>query len=94
MRDRLANGICNLALALMHTKEVAYKALVLPKLEYVAPIWNFYHKTQIGQVEKVQGTAARWRNTSTLAVPARPQIAVLLNLLLQDPLWYSVSRDR
>ena len=70
-----------------NTKEVAYKTLVLPQFVYVAPIWNSYHKThtQIGQVENVQGTAARWRNTSsiddTLAVPASPQITVLINLL-------------
>ena len=40
-------------------------------LEYAAPIWHPYHETQIGQVEKVQRTAARWtcrrwRNTSSV----------------------------
>ena len=57
----------NLAFAHRHTKEVAYKILAHPQLEYVAPIWHPY---QIGQVEKVQRTAARWtcrrwRNTSS-----------------------------
>ena len=61
----------NLAFAPRHTKEVAYKTLVHPKLEYAAPIWHPYHETQIGQVEKVQRTAARWtcrrwRNTSSV----------------------------
>ena len=61
----------NLALAPRHTKEVAYKTLVRPQLEYAAPIWHPYHDTQIAQVEKVQRTAARWtcrrwRNTSSV----------------------------
>ena len=39
--------------------------------EYAAPIWHPYHETQIGQVEKVQRTAARWtcrrwRNNSSV----------------------------
>ena len=50
----------SLALAPRHTKEVAYKTLVRPHLEYAAPIWHPYHDTQIAQVEKVQRTAARW----------------------------------
>ena len=61
----------NLALAPRHTKEVAYKTLVRPQLEYAAPIWHPYHDTQIAQVEKMQRTAARWtcrrwRNTSSV----------------------------
>ena len=32
----------NLAFAPRHTKEVAYKTLVHPKLEYAAPIWHPY----------------------------------------------------
>ena len=49
----------NLAFAPRSTKEVAYKTLVHPKLEYAAPIWSPYCKPQIQQVEKVQRTAAR-----------------------------------
>ena len=51
---------CNLAFVPRHTKEVAYKTLVRPQLEYETHILNPYHDTQIGQVEKVQRTAARW----------------------------------
>ena len=48
-----------------------YLLLVRPKLEYAAPIWSPFCKTQIQQVEKVQRTAARWtcrrwRNTSSV----------------------------
>ena len=40
-------------------------------LEYAAPIWSFFSKLQINQVEKVQRIAARWtcrrwRNTSSV----------------------------
>ena len=50
----------NLAFAPRSTKEVAYKTLLWPKLEYAAPIWSPCSKLQINQIEKVQGTAARW----------------------------------
>ena len=61
----------NLAFAPRSTKEVAYKTLVWPKLEYAAPIWSPYSKLQINQVEKVQRlatrwTCRRWRNTSSV----------------------------
>ena len=47
-----------LASAPRHTKEVAYKTLVRPQLEYAAPILHPYHDTQIAQVENAQRTAA------------------------------------
>ena len=63
----------NLAFAPMSTKEVAYKTLVRPKIEYVVPIWSPHSKLQNNQIEKVQRTAARWtcrrrRNTSSVGV--------------------------
>ena len=45
----------NLAFAPRSTKEVAYKTLVRPKLEYAAPIWSPYSKLQINQIEKFRG---------------------------------------
>ena len=50
----------NFASARRHTTEVAYKTLVRLQLEYTgtSPIWHPYHETQIGQMEKVQRTAA------------------------------------
>ena len=63
----------NLAFAPRSTKEVAYKTLVRPKLEYAAPIWSPHSKLQNNQIEKVQRTASRWtyrrwRNTSSVGV--------------------------
>ena len=61
----------NLTFAPRNTKEVAYKTLFRPKLEYAAPIRSPHSKLQINQIEKVQRTAAhwtcrRWRNTSSV----------------------------
>ena len=61
----------NLALAPRNTKEVTYKTLDRPQLEYAAPVWHPYHETQTAQAEKVQRTAARWtcrrwRNSSSV----------------------------
>ena len=47
----------NLAFAPRSAKEVAYKALVRPKLEYAAPIWSPYAKLQINKIEEVQRAA-------------------------------------
>ena len=61
----------NLAFAPRSSKEVEYKTLVRPKLEYAAPIWSPHSKLQINQIEKVQRTAvrwtcSRWQNTSSV----------------------------
>ena len=41
-------------------RNLAYKTLVWPKLEYAAPIRSPHLKLQINQIEKVQRTAVRW----------------------------------
>ena len=89
-----------LAFAPRSTKEAAYETLVRPKLEYAAPIWSPYCKTQIQQVEKVQRTAAhwtcrRWHNTSYVGERLgelqwpnlEAQGSVLSAFLPQDSLW-------
>ena len=48
----------NLAFAPRQTKDIAYKTLVRPQLEYASPVWHPHVKTQTQQVEKVQRTAA------------------------------------
>ena len=50
----------NLAFAPKDIKAAAYKAVVRPQLEYAAPVWTPHHQTEIGRIEKVQRTAARW----------------------------------
>ena len=45
---------------LTFAKASAYKILIRPQLEYAAPIWHPYVKTQAQQVERVKRTAARW----------------------------------
>ncbi|MCG8048052.1 MAG: hypothetical protein JAY75_12610 [Candidatus Thiodiazotropha taylori] len=41
-------------------REVAYKTLVRPVIEYSSPVWSPHHTTQINKVEMVQRRAARW----------------------------------
>ena len=43
-----------------YLKEQAYKQLVLPLLEYCAPIWDPHHQTDINKLESVQCRAARF----------------------------------
>ena len=98
----------NLAFAPRSTKEVAYKTLVWPKLEFAAPVWSPYSKLQIiNQIEKVQRTAAcwtcrRWKNTSSVSETLHelewPSLEAHRDqsslLLCQDSFWSSVYWKR
>ena len=41
-------------------REVAYKTLVCPILEYSSPVWSPHTKSNIHKIEMVQRRAARW----------------------------------
>ena len=50
----------NLGTCPTYLKEQAYKQLVLPLLEYCAPIWYPHRQTDINKLESVQRRAARF----------------------------------
>ena len=50
----------NLPKAPANVKEICYKTLIRPKLEYACPVWDPHHKIHIENIEKVQKAAARF----------------------------------
>ena len=50
----------NLPKAPVKVKEICYKTLIRPKLEYACPVWDPHHKIHIDNLEKVQKAAARF----------------------------------
>ena len=43
-----------------HTKEIAYKTIIRPHLEYASTSWNTYTARNIDKIESVQRRAARF----------------------------------
>ena len=41
-------------------KEMAYKTLVRPQVEYASPVWSPHTKENIDKIEMTQRRAARW----------------------------------
>ena len=41
-------------------KEMAYKTLVCPQVEYASPVWSPHTKDNIDKIEMTQRRAARW----------------------------------
>ncbi|KAL8609842.1 hypothetical protein ACOMHN_020677 [Nucella lapillus] len=50
----------NLKIGSIAIKEMAYKTLVRPTLEYASPVWDPHTDKAIGKLEKVQRRADRW----------------------------------
>ncbi|MCG8048091.1 MAG: hypothetical protein JAY66_20795 [Candidatus Thiodiazotropha taylori] len=68
-------------------REMAYKTLVRPLVEYSSPVWSPYTQTNIDKLEMVQRRAARWtlHNYSTYAS---------VTDLLQSLGWRSLEQRR
>ena len=62
----------NLNISSTSVKELAYKSLVRPSLEYASSVWDPYLTEDINKLEKIQRKAARYvanrhRNTSSVS---------------------------
>ena len=68
-----------------HTKEVAYKTLVRPRLEYCGAVWDPYQQIHQANLEKVQRRAARFVKNDYKHTSSVTDMLLELNWdLLQD----------
>ena len=77
----------NLSDCSQNTKDVAYKTLVRPVLEYASTSWDSYRANHIHRVENVQQRAARF-------VTSQNQQHISVTALMQDLQWRSLQERR
>jgi hypothetical protein len=71
----------------IHTKSIAYQALVRPHLEYATPAWDPHTKANIDKLEKVQRRAARFvLNNYTYPPAPNSSVTAMLASLEWQPL--------
>ena len=97
--DKHIDGVCakanrtlgfirrNLKVAPRKTKEIAYKALVRPILEYSSSVWDPANQKQVNTLEKVQRRAARF-------VCNNYQKKASVNKMLNDLKWPTLQKRR
>ena len=77
----------NLKISSKATKDLAYKALVRPTLEYASAVWDPYEKEDIQRLEAVQRRAARF-------VTGRYHNRSSVSAMLEDLGWPSLHQRR
>ena len=77
----------NLKVGNKRAKETAYKAIIRPKLEYAASVWDPHTQADIKTLEKVQRRAARW-------VTSRCQQASCVDSILTDLDWPTLQNRK
>ena len=77
----------NLKVGNKRAKETAYKALIRPKFEYAASVWDPHTQADIKTLEKVQRRATRW-------VTSRYRQTSCVDFILTDLDWPTLQNRR